>query len=291
MFYTCTFQKETWNFVNKYNNFLKHCRAPETDTYSMLLPSCGHLEHRSSSLSKPFSSDGFQSCMGGLRIPAPGLHILRGSDFSSICSKPTRTTSHALVMTLQFPFHLGNHKYPRSSPYLAVSAQMNSSLTLGGTWDLCSPLTPQRSCWGWCCPNLGWAHTHLLIQHPLRDWLWSLRLCRGWGWGGGCPPLSLCLLHPLLLGHRRPSRDLPLSAVNSPKLTCKQTKLHPNPHPSATPAGASFSFILLLFSVSPGAVSQESSVCVPSSIWRGGGGRRAVQAGTRTVLLKTWWWS
>lgn len=270
MFYTCTFQKETWNFVNKYNNFLKHCRAPEPDTYSMLLPSCGHLEHRSSSLSKPFSSDGFQSCMGGLRIPAPGLHILRGSDFSSICSKPTRPRPMLWSWLCNSLFTLET----TSIPAVLLTWLSQPRWTPLSLWEV-----PGTSALHWPpreAAEVGAALTSAgptltFLFNTLSETDWSLRLCRGWGCGGGCPPLSLCLLHPLLLGHRRPSRDLPLSAVNSPKLTCKQTKLHPNPHPSATPAGASFSFILLLFSVSPGAVSQESSVCVPSSIWRGGG--------------------
>ena len=171
-------------------------------------------------------------------------------------------------MPLQVSFHLGNHKDPPSS-YLAASAPVNSSLTLEGTWDLCSPLTPQRGCWGWCCLNLGWAHTHPLIQHPLLDWVWSRRLCGG-------VPATLPLSSPscaVLSEHRRPSGDLPLSAVSSPELTSKHTKLGPDPRPSATPAGASFSFILLSFSVSPGAVSHKSfSICVPSSKCVGAGG-------------------
>lgn len=92
----------------------------------------------------------------------------------------------------------------------------------------------------------------------------------------------------MLSGHKRPSRDLPLSAVNSPKLTCKQTKLHPNPHPLATLAGASFSFILPSFSglqvQFPGSLSQSVSPAVYG--WGGGGGGGGGSGGYKNCPFK-----
>lgn len=259
MFYTCTFTNETWNFVNKYNKFLKHFRAPEPDTYSMLLPSCGHLEHCSSSLSKPCGSGGFQSCLGGLHVPAPGSHILRGSDFSSICSKPTRPRPMLWSWLCNSLFTLET----TSIPAVLLTWPSQPRWTPLSLWEV-----PGTSALHWPPREAAEVGAALTLAGPTLTLLFntlSATDCGAWGSAGGggrCPPLSLCLLHPMLSEHKRPSRDLPLSAVNSPKLTCKQTKLHPNPHPSATPAGARFSFILLSFSASPGAVPQESlSLC------------------------------
>ena len=288
MFYTCTFQKETWNFVNKYNNFLKRCRAPEPDTYSMLLPSCGHLEHRSSSLSKPCSSDGFQSCMGGLRIPAPGLHILRGSDFSSICSKPTRprpmlwswlcnslftletTSIPAVLLTWlsqprwtplslwEVPGTSALHWPPREA------AEVGAALTSARpTLTLLFNTLSETDCGAWGSAGGGGAGVAAL-HYPF---VFSILCCRDTGDPAGT---SLCQLLTLQSSH-----------VNKQSSTLTHTPLPPQLVPVLALFCFCSQYLQVQFPRSPQSVSPAVY----------GGGGRAVQAGTRTVLLKTWWWS
>lgn len=242
------------------------------DRRSVPSPSCGHMEYCSPRLSKPGSLVGFCPAWG-LRIPATALDILGGSDFSSICSKPTRPPPMLwswLCMSLLTSAATG---IPPVLLTWQPQPHMSSfSLTMEGTWDLCALRWPHRdaaevgAAITWAGPRPALLFTSPSVTH----WQSGQRLC------GRCSPLlSFFSILSCPVGantelvHSRPSRDLPLSAVKSPKLSRKRTKLHPNPRPSATPAGTSFSFILLLLWVSPGAVSHYSLFCVSSTL-RGG---------------------